>query len=203
MPRNSRYSGVESLNPWSGLAGRLRGEAHQLLRRRIPERPQDRRVEDREDGGVGADAQRQRQQRDGGEHRTAPQRADRVAQIPPDLVQPRRRDGRIGRVPSPVPRRRDAAPPNVAPRPARRRRAPCRQRPSPRTSRVRRSGRARPVSRWSIQRTTDARRCRSVMRPPARWRQRTRLWSIARDAVQAVSGRGPSGGSTSRADCSR
>ncbi len=74
--------------PLERVGGRVRGEAHQLLRSRIPERPQDRHVEDREDRGVGADAQRQRQQRDGSEHGSSPERADRIAQIPPDLVQP-------------------------------------------------------------------------------------------------------------------
>ena len=43
--------------PLERAGGRVRGEAHQLLRRRIRERPEDRVSEDREDRGVGADTQ--------------------------------------------------------------------------------------------------------------------------------------------------
>jgi hypothetical protein len=67
---------------------KMRRETHQLLGSGIPEWPQDHGVDDREDRGVGADAQSQRQQRHGGEHGTAPKRAEPVAQISSDLVQP-------------------------------------------------------------------------------------------------------------------
>ena len=67
---------------------KMRREMHQLLGMGIPDRPQDDRVDDREDRGVDADAERQRHQRHGGEHGTAPKRAKRVAQIASDLVQP-------------------------------------------------------------------------------------------------------------------
>ena len=81
--------GCREPEPLQRAGGRIRREAHQLLRRRISERPQNHAPEDREDRRVGADAERQRQQRDGGEHGAAPKRADPVAQIAPDLVQPR------------------------------------------------------------------------------------------------------------------
>jgi hypothetical protein len=66
----------------------VRGEAHQLLRRRIAERPQDDHVEDREDRRVGANPERERQQRHDGEDRAAPQGAESVAHVAPDLVEP-------------------------------------------------------------------------------------------------------------------
>ncbi len=74
--------------PLERVGRRMRGEAHQLLRSRIREGPHDHIPEDREDRSVGADAQRQRQQRDGREHGTAPKRADSVAQISSERVQP-------------------------------------------------------------------------------------------------------------------
>ena len=78
--------------PLERVGRKMRGEAHQLLGARIPEGPHDHVPEDREDRGVGADAERQRQQRDGSEDGTAPKRADRVAQISSDLSPARRRD---------------------------------------------------------------------------------------------------------------
>jgi hypothetical protein len=47
------------------------------------------RFHDAEQGGVGADAERQRQHDDGGESRRRPQCAERVLQIAPSVVEPR------------------------------------------------------------------------------------------------------------------
>ena len=61
--------------------GKLRGEIHQLVGLWISERPQDHAIDDREDGGIGADAERQGQDGDERERRRAQQAADGVAKI--------------------------------------------------------------------------------------------------------------------------
>ena len=56
-------------------------EHDQTTRLRIRQRPEQDGVEDREDGGIGADAQRQRGQRDGSKTGVLTQHAHSVAQI--------------------------------------------------------------------------------------------------------------------------
>jgi hypothetical protein len=56
-------------------------QVHQLIGIRIAERAKDHGIDDREDGGVRADAQRQRQDRDEGEGRRAQQAPDRVSKV--------------------------------------------------------------------------------------------------------------------------
>jgi hypothetical protein len=56
-------------------------EGHQLFRLFIAQRPQKNGVDDAEDGGVSADAERQRQHRDRGKARAPKQRSKGVAEV--------------------------------------------------------------------------------------------------------------------------
>ena len=59
----------------------LGGEVHQLLRLRIAQRAQDHAVDDRENRGICADSQRERENRDCGERRRAQQASDSETEI--------------------------------------------------------------------------------------------------------------------------
>ena len=69
------------------------------------QRPQQHGVDDAEDGGIGADAERERQHRDGGEAGRAAQTSDRVPHVVSDVLQPPERS----RVAMQVLRQRHAA----------------------------------------------------------------------------------------------
>ncbi len=68
---------------------KLRGQIHQLLRVGIVERTQDHAVDDREDGRIRADSQCQRQERHRREHGSAPKRAQPMAHVARQVVEPR------------------------------------------------------------------------------------------------------------------
>ncbi len=65
----------------------LRGQVHQLLGLRIAERAQDHAVDDRENRGICADSERERENRDGGERRRAQQAADSETNILAKVVE--------------------------------------------------------------------------------------------------------------------
>ena len=73
---------------------KLRRQVHQPIGLRIPERPQDDAVDDRENRGVGADAERERQHGHGGEAGSAPQHAQPMTHIARHVVEPRGRADR-------------------------------------------------------------------------------------------------------------
>ena len=68
---------------------KFRGQIQQLLGFGIPEWSQQHPIDDREDSGVGADPQRQRQQGDRREHGRAPERAQPMSHIAREVVEPR------------------------------------------------------------------------------------------------------------------
>ena len=81
----------------------LRSSGRRLSRRRrhdqtnelagilVRQRLEQQRMDDAEDGRVGADAERQRQDGHGGEARCAAQRSHRVVHVPPGIIQPPQR----------------------------------------------------------------------------------------------------------------
>src|SRR5207249_987045 len=65
------------------------GQVHDLLWFGVPERPQDYTVHNGENGGVGADAERNRQECDGREYWRAPECPQAVTYVTREVVQPR------------------------------------------------------------------------------------------------------------------
>ncbi len=65
----------------------LRGQVHQLLGLRIAERAQDHAVDDRENRGICADSERERQNRDRGERRRAQQASDGETNILAKIIE--------------------------------------------------------------------------------------------------------------------
>jgi hypothetical protein len=61
---------------------------HQLLGPRVIERTQQDAVDNREDRGVRPDPERERQQRDRRRCGSAPEHAQGITQVPPQIVQP-------------------------------------------------------------------------------------------------------------------
>ena len=70
------------------IAGKLEQQFDQFVRPLDGQRPQDHRIDDAEDRGVGADAEPERHDDDGRKARILVERPKRVPDIPPQIVQP-------------------------------------------------------------------------------------------------------------------
>src|SRR5437867_990770 len=67
---------------------KLRGQKHQLVRFGIGERSQHHAIDDRKDGGVGANTERESHNGNDGERGSAPQRAETMTQVSSEVVEP-------------------------------------------------------------------------------------------------------------------
>ena len=93
--RQSRKFGIRGGELRPAALGVALEDAHEALRRSERQRPQHHRVHDGEDGGVDADAEREREDGNGGEGRVLAQPSGGVAHV----ARPRRGNGQSGRPP--------------------------------------------------------------------------------------------------------